>query len=318
MNDKALQDWLKSKSGGPASSKLTEEEQAELARFDRLWEAAAPAASDLVVDSDAAWTKVDERLFGADKVVGINRRGRGRWLQIAAALLVLALAVFAARTYLAKGSGDLETLEYATTTEANKFTLPDGTQIFLNKHSQLAFSADENNRMVTLVGEAFFDVTRNEEQPFSITTGDVVTTVLGTSFNIRAYANEPSEVVVKSGKVAVAAADQEVVLQPDEKVVYQPKAKELSKKQPAVVDAEAWRTKVLDFTGAPLSEVISTLEKVYDRKIEIKNLSSGKCPYTSSFQGADLPAILADISFVLGVEVTENSDRIIVDGSSCE
>ncbi|PHI19497.1 hypothetical protein CEQ90_12425 [Lewinellaceae bacterium SD302] len=314
MSDKALQDWLKRKSGDSSPTKLSAEEKAELARFDRLWEAAAPAANDLTVDTDAAWAKVDDRLFGDEKVVSINR-GRTSWLSIAATLIVLVVAAFLVRGYLAEDTGSLQ---FATNAEASEFSLPDGTRIYLNKNSQLTYNQDDNTRMVKLEGEAFFDVARNEDQPFSITTGELVTTVLGTSFNIRAYANEPGEVVVKTGKVAVALADQEVILTPDEKVTYEPQARKLSQKKEALVDAEAWRTRALNFKSAPLGEVITILENVYGREIDLRNPALTNCPFNSSFKDAELSDILADISFVLGAEIIEDGGTVSINGGDCE
>lgn len=90
--------------------------------------------------------------------------------------------------------------------QKSTITLADGTTIRLNSESSLVYpeSFDGDIRSVQLVGEAFFDVAHDEKRPFIIKSGDLVTTVLGTSFNISAFPDEDIEVTVASGKVAVS------------------------------------------------------------------------------------------------------------------
>ncbi|MEM9928853.1 MAG: FecR domain-containing protein, partial [Bacteroidota bacterium] len=248
MSDKGLHSWLKRQESGKVPPGLTADEQAELARYDRLWEAAAPPASTLEVDTNAAWAKLDDRLFGDEKIVALDaeasrqRTSRSRFsiLRIAAALLVLAVAAFTIVGYLNEDRATV--LAFSTTSDTEEVKLPDGSIITLNKDTELTYVADKNTRQLELTGEAFFDVARDEARPFTIITGDLTTTVLGTSFNIRAYPDEELEVSVKSGKVAVAAAEEEVVLVKAEKVTYEPKAKTLAPKATAVVEADVWKT----------------------------------------------------------------------------
>lgn len=85
--------------------------------------------------------------------------------------------------------------------------LPDGSSVLLYPESTLTFdkSFDSETRNVTLEGKAFFEVTRNPDQPFLVFTNEMMTRVLGTSFTVEAYANHPHfQVVVKTGKVTVS------------------------------------------------------------------------------------------------------------------
>ena len=89
-------------------------------------------------------------------------------------------------------------------------TLEDGTKIILYPESELQFPSffGSTERSVTLVGEGYFDVQKDSGRPFSINTGGASVVVLGTSFNIRAYSNEPTiETVLVSGKVLMNSTE---------------------------------------------------------------------------------------------------------------
>lgn len=86
--------------------------------------------------------------------------------------------------------------------------LPDGTHVRLNADSKLKFPASfpDSTREIHLSGEAFFDVRKNPGSPFIVFAGNLKTQVLGTSFNIKSYENEPVQASVVTGKVSTAAS----------------------------------------------------------------------------------------------------------------
>ena len=95
-------------------------------------------------------------------------------------------------------------------------TLPDGSQVWLYPDSRLLFPHrfTGNEREVSLEGQAYFKVVRNEEQPFVVSAGDMVTKVLGTEFVVAAYANDIPKVALVSGKVEVTNHLAKTVLTP--------------------------------------------------------------------------------------------------------
>lgn len=324
MNNNGLNHWLSRKEGKELPDELSAAERKELARFDRLWEAAAPPEDKTFsVDTDAAWNKIDERLFGGEakiRTLEVKRDrsfNTGLFLKIAAALTVLAVVVFLLRNVISEGGVSSRIMTYAATVAPAEFDLPDGSNIYLNKGSELTYQTVGNNRQVTLSGEAFFDVARDEDRPFSIVTGSLTTTVLGTSFSIRAYPDQPRTISVKSGKVAVEDADESIILTKDEQVVYQPATQQLEAKASVAVDPEAWRTGALNFTAVPLSGVISTLESFYGTQIEVQNEDLLKCPFAGDFTGENLDVVLDNLRFVLSVEVEQKGERILLSGGHC-
>src|SRR5690606_7892291 len=111
--------------------------------------------------------------------------------------------------------------------EKARLSLPDGTHILLNSDSRLWYNPDfgkDLERVVYLEGEAFFDVAKDTLHPFKIHSGDITTTVLGTSFNVQAFADEEITVSLVSGKVQIenqsALNDSQIYLKPGEQGVY--------------------------------------------------------------------------------------------------
>jgi transmembrane sensor len=151
--------------------------------------------------------------------------------------------------------------------------LPDSTQVWLNAGSSLEYpeNFDKPVREVTLSGEAYFDVKHAAEHPFIIHTGEILTTVMGTAFNINAYADRKNiKVSVSRGKVKVSRGrlllatlvkDQEIKVS---KMEDQSLQKVLSTNTVA-----AWQQGNLVYEDETLSEIIADLERVYDVHIQV-------------------------------------------------
>lgn len=90
--------------------------------------------------------------------------------------------------------------------ETFKVVLSDGTEVFLNSDSRLAYPTvfKDKERIVSLEGEAYFKVSKDVEHPFIVKSGNVQVRVLGTEFNVRSYSSADVRVTLINGKVAVS------------------------------------------------------------------------------------------------------------------
>ncbi|WP_281234041.1 FecR family protein [Flavobacterium gelatinilyticum] len=142
--------------------------------------------------------------------------------------------------------------------------LPDGTRVWLNENSEIYYPEkfSGKDRTVTLKGEAFFEVKRDEKRPFIISSGDIKTTVLGTSFSVTAYENKQPEVSVRTGKVKVEGLQNTVFLERGFKAVYSPETYEMQKQKTAVLEPH-WKKVLLYVDGLTLGEVIEKLKPEY-------------------------------------------------------
>lgn len=189
--------------------------------------------------------------------------------------------------------------------EQKTVKLPDGTKVRLNYGSKLIFPSEfgHSSREVTLSGEAFFEVKHNPDKPFIITTKDVQTIVLGTSFNINAYSDEDEiQVMVVTGKVRVQnGVDPEkledVMLLPYEMVSLHKVTGRVVKERYDPSEYLAWKEWKLIFRKATFDEVIDKLEKWYGVEIQIDQDLHIQGRFNGEFHNKSLDYVLKGLSF---------------------
>jgi ferric-dicitrate binding protein FerR (iron transport regulator) len=170
---------------------------------------------------DEAWAKVSRQVPGiSDRFSSLRRKTVGYTRHLAnyllrqAAVFILAFGAGLATMYFYPRQGETETEEtevyYTEYTvpygSKSIITLPDSSSIWMNAGSKLRYSSafNQTERKVSIEGEAYFNVARNEKKPFYVITSAVTLKVLGTSFNIKAYPEEDQvETTVESGSVQV-------------------------------------------------------------------------------------------------------------------
>lgn len=199
--------------------------------------------------------------------------------------------------------------------EKLKFILQDGTTVLLNSASQLSYRRN-SAREVLLLGEAFFEVAKDSLHPFKIHSGAITTTVLGTSFNVKAFENEEEVAIsVVSGEVKVQqqnpVSKQEVHLIPGEQAIYQAKDTVLIKKEFDDQDVLSWKEGRLYFKNASFSEILSSLERWYGVEIEVqrKGIEDG---FSGSYTNRSLESVLEGMSFVLNFEYEIQEKKLII------
>ena len=163
-----------------------------------------------------------------------------------------------------------------------KVVLPDGSQVWLNAASSLTFPEKfiGTERNVTLTGEGYFEVAKNKEMPFKVKVNDVTVQVLGTHFNVMAYANEPSlKTTLLEGSVRITTTHSSGLLKPNEMASVARGTNDV-KIAPADIDKEvAWKNNLFWFDNAPIQTVMNQLARWYDVDVRYK----GDC--TKLFNG---------------------------------
>lgn len=165
--------------------------------------------------------------------------------------------------------------EYASITAPNgqitNVTLFDGTNIWLNSGSTLKYEHNFNkkSREVYLDGEAYFDVTKNEERPFFVNAKNTRIKVLGTIFNVKAYLDESKvEIVLVEGKVQFIVKDKSIVLKPGEHLVFSEKTNRLTKTKVNITEYIAWKGGKIYFNNETLLELTHQIERWYEVKFQ--------------------------------------------------
>jgi len=237
------------------------------------------------INVEQAWDKVISRISKTGKN-DIKDPGKiillRRTLMKIAAVSLIVLSIGAAAVYIVK-TDDLSRKIIASTSndERNlKVTLPDGSYVFLNRNTSLSYRSNfgRSNRNVSLEGEAFFEITPDESNPFTIDAGKAMIEVLGTSFNV-ITSNDDSEVevFVETGHVMLydESTDQNIILDPGFVGTLSQKSSE--KKWNDNPNYMAWNKGLLKYEGQTLDVVFHDLKRIYNMEIiaddkEILNL----------------------------------------------
>lgn len=147
-----------------------------------------------------------------------------------------------------------------------RVTLPDGTQVWLNAASTLryptAFTGPE--RLVEVNGEAYFEVAGDASRPFRVKVKDAEVQVLGTSFNVNAYADEPTiQTTLLEGSVKLSANNNQVLLKPGQQAILAVN-KEFHINEVNPNDAIAWKNGYFLFKNEDIESVMRTIARWYD------------------------------------------------------
>lgn len=145
-------------------------------------------------------------------------------------------------------------------------TLSDGTRVHLNAETRLTYPVcfSSKERIVQIEGEAYFDVAPDKEHPFIVKTSHTSVRVTGTSFNVRAYADEDTEsTTLISGTVRINSGNEEFELVPNQHYTYN---KNTGTNTVANVNTDlytSWESGSFIFLNVPLENVMSYLSKWY-------------------------------------------------------
>ena len=186
----------------------------------------------------------------------------------------------------APGGASTNGISYNTvsTTKGRQFqlTLPDGTKAWLNAASSItyptAFTGKE--RAIKVQGEAYLEVAGDERMPFRVNIADKAgITVLGTHFNVNAYANEPGIfATLLEGSIRISSGSYNTLLKPGQQAqiadssILQPAETAIKVINDADVDqVMAWKNGLFNFEGVQLQEVMQQLERWYDITVEYEN-----------------------------------------------
>lgn len=184
----------------------------------------------------------------------------------------------------------VEQMVYAPEGQRAEVTLADGTKVWLNAKSSLVFpnQFEGEERIVELEGEAYFDVTHDEEKKFIVKTDQYDIKVYGTEFNVNAYReSEQFETALLKGSVEIISntTEERVMLSPNNRV-YKDNGKLVSdaiKNQ----DQFLWREGVLFFDNKKVGDLLKDLELYYGVEIEVKKPELLSHQYTGKFWTKD-------------------------------
>ena len=269
-----------------------------------------------IPDKNRAWERFNQHIE-TEASPAKKRFSLGTPLTILLGILLIGIAIY----YLGnKGN----TIQYASSENNVKaISLTDFSQVKLNEGSKLVLDEgfNKSERIVTMEGEAFFDVSHNKEKPFIIHLELGSITVLGTQFNVNAQNGADSIIIsVKSGKVAFEPnnANKPFIVEANEELTYNVKSGNAVIKPVIGYNAGAWFDKNIKFDGTTVSEMIEQLSQIYDVKYEVDNKKLLSCKFTGNFKNTELKDIHQIISKTLNLQIVKTGDKNYkITGKAC-
>ena len=197
--------------------------------------------------------------------------------------------------------------------ERFSLALADGTKVWLNAESHLTFPVNfvEDERMVRLSGQAYFEVAKDSLRPFIVETEGMRTEVLGTEFDVANYPDN-NHVVLVEGSVRVSAFDQKTVLRPNQQAVLDSAARQLAVQD---VDARAltqWKDGILRLDNQTFDEMLGKLSRWYGITFINRASVSPSDRFNGKFYREDIEEAMHVISLSAKIRYVTRQDTIII------
>ena len=271
---------------------------------------------------------ISKKIIANDKPAKHSLFTRTRvFYKYAATILLLCLIGITVKEYVFEeetpseiASGQIE----KTNVKGRKSTihLSDGSTIYLNAESSISYPQkfSDTLRVVDLKGEAFFEVSHDDKKPFIVRTGEVDVSVLGTSFNVRAFEEMNKTVVsLSTGKVELESHsantdfNESVVLFPGQSINYDNESHSFSQVSSYDPVLEfGWKDGILAFENASVEEVVETLERWYNVDIQLQNYAGTDWQYKARHDNESLELVLKSIAYNESIDFEIEGKKVTI------
>lgn len=247
------------------------------------------------------------------------------YYQIAAiaAVLVVGLFLLSQWNTIHKVFNPSKQILVTTLYGTHKFVrLADGSTVWLGPGSRLQYPETfrYGTREITFEGEAFFEIAKDKEHPFIVHVGATNTTVLGTSFNIKAYREQKDiEVSLITGKVDFSDKESSMSLLPNERAVYSKGARNIAKQyfdNAAAIIAR--RDGEYQYTNVSVSDIAEDLKRNFNIKIKIQGAVSNCLFYGRIKKDESVEKFLKKMGIVVNAGISKNANEYLIMGGGCK
>lgn len=282
----------------------------------KYWKELREMNTEKEVNVDKAWDKLYARLNEnglITKAPPLERSLKVRTLLRIAAVALILLSIGTGLFYLNdRGIFSRKTVVETAENQKNlQVTLPDGSNIFLNRNTRLTYRQNfgRHDRNVALSGEAFFDISPDASNPFVVDAGTARVKVMGTTFNVITNNPESSvEVYVETGKVMLSDNSGIHSLELDPGFVGTVNDQAAEKKVNDNPNYMSWNTGLLIYDRQTLDIVFKDLKRVYDMDIIADDPKILKNPWTSPIINQPPEKIIRLICTSFGLGYTKDGN----------
>lgn len=255
----------------------------------KLWDSEPSIATH---ETEEDFMKLSVRIAESEKSRNKFVRGMAIAASIAAAAVLGSIITFSfLRSSYKLAIADQELQQITVPNgELQAIRLSDGTNVILGAGSTLIYPNKFSNgsRKIFLTGKAYFDVAKDSEHPFIVSTRNMSVTALGTEFDIDAYAEAKIiSSTLRTGSIKVELSndgiDKEIVIKPDQQLLYDRETHKVSLRNVNSDKKLSWTKGYQIFESASFAEIISALELHYDVRIVCEDADKIKGSYNVKF-----------------------------------
>ena len=222
------------------------------------------------------------------------------------------------------------------TTAPQQINLQDGSYVILQPNSRIAYPIPFKGatREVYLEGEAFFQVAKDPSRPFYVYTPELVTKVLGTSFDVRAFPTDNTvKVVVHTGKVTVyqrkpdtneqeQARTNATIIMPNQQISFNRQLASIIKsisKQPKIINTSTGKSNTpLIFADIPVTDLLISIQKAYGIPIVFDEEGMSHCTFTGTFTNESFFERINLVCKAIEATYEQTDGQVIITGHGCQ
>lgn len=290
-----------------------------------VWKRVQEKTSDYTPDKEYYWKVLSARIGKAGKpqVEVLQEKASGKtftlrslYRYIAAACVVLVLSVGMSYYWgVSMGRQPMGEQVYTSMDGKSKIFLPDGTGVWLQANTTLAYGNDfrDRDRSVRLSGEAYFEVAEDKRKPFIVRTEGMQVRVHGTKFNVASPDGAAeSRVSLMEGSVSLETRAGLVFLKPGEIAVYDKKNNRLAIDAGDVALEKMWIQDEFFVSNKTLGEVCRILSKRYDVEIKVDDELEDKYRYTFTLRNETLEEIVRIMARINPIAYHFDDNNVLV------
>lgn len=236
---------------------------------------------------------------------------------VAMILLLLGMGYLLSLTYFTQPETIVQNQLITAKGSKGKFTLPDGSIVWLNAESQLNYPEkfSSGKREVTLKGGAYFEVEKNKEKPFIVHIGKIDIEVVGTSFSISDYdTHELFKAALLEGSIRLSSPNlkEQLTLKPGQLFEYNKKENKLAVRSVNAQLYTNWIKEKLMFDNNKLSDVITSLEGWYNVQINCPKDFAANTRMSFTVRGENIEEILQAMGLIIPIQYDITDNKVTI------
>lgn len=320
---KIIKDYILGKSSSADLSRLldwmneSEKNEELLFRAEKMYHEGRRSFRPSEADIDLAEADIMSRIMQYEGETHTKTHRMSFFRYAAVALALVACGAIALWSLTRIDDNEMLTV---TAMDKEELTLPDGSTVWLNKNSTIRYAKnfDADTREVELSGEALFQVEKNPDKPFIVTSGSVAAKVLGTvfDFNTRCEGNR-EEVTLLEGRLEVSdnIVNNRVTINPNQKIIIDKTNKTVEVKGVYAPADAIWHDGMIPFKRMSVGEIVDVLEQIYgvdimlNSNIDRSQTYSGAVPYNDN-----IDIVLRNLSNTIPIKYSRRGKTVIIAG----